>query len=212
MKISKLLSVVTLTTSIFLASCKKNEPVLKNQTNEVNYTQASSLELSNYFKNNLNNKNQSFVIDVSNPQLITGSNGTKIQFYSNSFVDASGNLITGNVNISLVEILDKSSMVLTNKPTMGRNYLGQLIPLISGGEFRILASQNGQSVRLRPGYGYSATVPTSNGITDPNMSIFYGDTNNNDTLIWNPADSSFLQSDSGAYAGYFDSIGWINCD
>src|SRR5690606_12398115 len=110
-------------------------------------------------------------IDAATPALITGAQGTEIQFYANSFVDAAGNDITGNVEIGLIEIYGKKDMIFLNKQTMGDNN-GTLEPLISGGEFKITASQNGNEVFLKEYYQYNAQVQAPGG-TNPNMGVFY---------------------------------------
>lgn len=197
--------------ALIFASCKKGEqdlnPIIDNGGIEL---QGDAVALKNFFVNNENQAKQKFVIDVASPQLITGSNGVTIQFSANSFEQMNGSTVSGNVDIELIEVLDKKGMIFLDKPTVANSPMGGLAPLISGGEFKIIASQNGQQVRLKTGYGYSATVPAPNGV-DPSMGIFYGDTTN-DTLIWNQADSAFLQGAGNQYSGYFDSLGWINCD
>lgn len=71
----------------------------------------SAIQLSNFFADNVEDAKQSFSIDVANPSLITDNAGTSIQFIVNSFEDASGNTVTGNVDVELIEIYGKSDMV-----------------------------------------------------------------------------------------------------
>lgn len=207
MKKMKFLGIAMLGVAFAIVSCKKETPIDPDTDPTVN---ASAQALSNYFATNTSNAVQTFTIDAANPIAITGSKGTVINFSANSFETQSGTVVTGNVKIELIEIFSKADMIRLNKPTMANHPSGGLAPLISGGEFKITASQNGESLRLREGYNYFVTVPAVNGV-DPNMEIFYGN-GDSDTVIWNQADSSALWGQGNTYMGYFDSLNWINLD
>jgi hypothetical protein len=213
MKLTKL-KLAIIGGALVFASCKKNEQELTPQIIDNGALQigGDAIALKSFFTNNENQAKQIFSVNVASPQLITGNQGVKIQFDANSFKTMSGQPIVGNVDVELIEILNKKEMILQNKPTVANSPMGGVAPLISGGEFKLSVSQSGQPLKLTPGYRYSATVPAPNGI-DPRMDIFYGDTTN-DTLVWNQADSANLWGDSSQtnYNGYFDSLGWINCD
>lgn len=211
MKKNQILALVMFVSALFLSSCKKDKTLNALSTLESSQN-VSSTELKDFFTTNLKDQEQNFIIDADNPPLITGENGSTIEFFANSFMDASGNIVNGDIDITLVEIMDKSDMVLANKATLAYGINSDLAPLVSGGELKVTAKQNGNVLKLRPGYPYKMTVPAPNGTT-PDMSLFYG-INTNDTLIWDLADStSFLSQLNGtAYTGYIDSLNWINCD
>ncbi len=192
--------------AVFAVSCKKDDPITPNNPDPTGNSQA----LKNYFSNKEANAVQTFTIDATLSQSITGTNGTVVNFYPNSFVTSDGTPVTGNVEIKLIEIYKKSDMIRMNKPTMGNLPGGGMAPLISGGEFKVTASQNGQEVLLAPGMSYNLIAPAPNGI-DPNMEIFYGN-ESGDTLTWNQADSSLVFGEQGSYYGYFDSLNWVNFD
>mgnify|MGYP003575644915 CR=1 FL=1 len=136
---------------------------------------------------------------------ITGARGMKFDFPANAFLDASGNPITGNVVVSLKEVLSKRDIVLSGKVTQSN---GQL--LISGGEFQILASQNGQSLKLNPAVAVAVKVPTT--FNNAPMDLF----------VWGPtaaADSTWVLDQKARVASSADfyqfnlpNFGWINCD
>lgn len=197
---------------IAFTACKKENPKKVDvvQPGISNPNQATSAELKAFYANNLSAANQNFTIDVASPALIVGSKGTKLQFYANSFETMTGQNVTGNIQISMVEIFSKADMILMNKPTMGNNLMGGLNPLISGGEMKITATQNGQTLRLKSGFTYDLQVPAPNGV-DPNMGLFYGD-NSNDTLVWTIADSANFSGQGNTYFAFPDSLNWINCD
>lgn len=207
MKKMKFLVIAMLGVTLANVSCKKDEPTDPTTDPTVN---ASAQALSNFFATNTNNEVQQFTIDAASPAAITGSKGTVINFSASSFETQSGTVVTGNVNIELIEIFSKADMIQLNKPTMANHPSGGLAPLISGGEFKITASQNGETLNLRDGFNYFVTVPAPNGV-DPNMDIFYGD-GDSDTVVWNQADSSVIWGQGNQYSAYFDSLNWINLD
>tara|TARA_B100000508_G_scaffold140085_1_gene139940 strand:+ start:29505 stop:30461 length:957 start_codon:yes stop_codon:yes gene_type:complete len=193
---------------LILTACKKeedNQPTTDPQTNN-----PSAQDLGAYFDQNIQDEVESFTADASSSFMITTSGGSQLSFPANAFEDANGNTVSGSINLEVVELLDKHSMLLANKPTMGNLPGGGRAPLTSGGEFRVTATQNGNEIDLRDGFGYSATVPAPNGI-DPNMDVFYG-SSNGDTLTWDQADSAAVWGQNGFYETYFDSLNWVNLD
>lgn len=195
---------------VTLSACKKDEPEEPTPDTDNETVSPSAQDLGNYFNDNRENQVETFTADASNAISITTSGGTTFEFPPNSFKTSNGNTVSGNINLDVVELLDKREMVLTYTPTMGALSSGGTAPLISGGEFRVTASQNGNDLELRDGYSYNAQVPAPNGV-DSNMDIFYGNMNG-DTLIWSEADSGAIWGQNGMYQTYFDSLSWINCD
>lgn len=205
------LSFLLLAGTLSFYACKKETQVVDPVVNP-SVSTPSAAQLTNLFRNYEQSLKQSFVLDSDNPTTIVGSQGTSLNFGANSFVTQAGVPVTGNVNITLIEIFDKGGMILANKPTMGETWGGNIEPIISGGEFFVTAEQNGNQLRLAPFASYQATVPAPAGV-DPNMDLFYGDeSRGNDTLIWNPADSGRIQGTGNSYFCIFDSLRWINCD
>ena len=191
MKKIKFIVLAMLGITVANVSCKKDKIEQETTSPPKTVENPSSQALISFFQDNLNSQKQNFIIDAANPGTITGAKGTELTFSGNSFEDQSGTVVSGNINIELIELFTKSEMILMNMPTMAINPSGGITPLISGGQFKITASQNGQSLKLVNGYGYSAIIPTVNGV-DPNMDIFYGSAGASDTVMWAVADSSML--------------------
>jgi hypothetical protein len=104
-----------------------------------------------------------------------GNSGTRYIFRPNSFQDASGASVTGNVQIGVTEYLKKGDMIFSGMlPINGSNQL------ISGGEIATTATQNGLPVYLKPGYTFQANVPR-NGDTIQGMLFFAGTQGPNQT-------------------------------
>lgn len=211
MKKTKRILLTLLAVSLVATACKKDEPEDPTQPSpNPSGETPSAQQLKDYFSNNENDAIQYFTVDSENQIIINGDKGTQFNIQANAFETQSGVTVTGSIDIELIEIFDKADMIRLNKPTMGRKVNGDLAPLISGGEFKITASQNGSELNLKPGYMYNVTVPAPNGV-DPNMDAFYG-TETNDTLIWEQGDSSFVNGQGNEYDCYFNQMNWINCD
>jgi len=195
--------------TLLFSACKKDDPVVSPPE-----PVPGSIELQTYFNQNISDEIEAFTIDASANESITSSNGTQISFYSNSFKHSNGALVTGNVTIELLEVFDKSGMIRMNAPTLGNVPWGMFqpnMPLISGGEFRVKAFQNGEELELNDGFGYNVnSIVPGGGMADPNMEVFYG--RNSDTLTWDVADSSWVDGNGPNYYTYFDALNWCNID
>lgn len=198
---------------VLMISCKKDEVPEPDPQPTSN--------LSSVFNDNLSDAKQSFTINAGVYNEITGTNGVKIGVPANSFVTASGSPVTGNITISLVEILDQSNMILMDMPTTsGTNVL------VSGGQLNVTASQSGSTIYLDDNASVSVMVPTN--AFDSNMQLFDGVVDSDGDVDWilSTDDSSgmadsviFVPDSSGGFFGgyyYFDwadsSLGWINLD
>jgi hypothetical protein len=125
------------------------------------------------FSAHLDELTQEFAISAVDGGMVTGDQGTKVIFYPNAFLTQSGTPVTGEVKIELVEIFKKSDMLLSRKPTNGKKPDGTVSTLISGGEFFINATQNGN--QLKPANGFYLSAPVENtGEADHEMFLFDG--------------------------------------
>ena len=129
----------TLVVALFVAiSCKKENP--DPTPNPTPTTDGTALR--NMFSENLLNLTQTFTVNASSGGVVLGSKGTKITINPNTLRNSSGQLVSGNVTLELIEIYDRANMVLCNKPTMGKLANGDLSPLISAGEYYLKITQN----------------------------------------------------------------------
>lgn len=197
----KSLLVLVLFSSLFFMGCKENEV-----TDPIDNRVVLPYDDVSDFLQSQAPKKQDFSITANIDQTITGAERTKITFYANSFVDAQGNLVTGQVDFELKEIYAKGDMILSERMTVGSN--GRLLE--SGGEFFMKATSGGQEVFLNQ--DYYLEVPISTATANPfAMDLF---TATESDTIWTPADSTWVGVDSltNNYQVYFDSLNWINCD
>jgi hypothetical protein len=169
-------------------------------------------------ENGLENSTQNFTETAGNGSItLTSAKGVTISINGNCLTK-NGNLVTGVIDIEFIELFDKGSMLVTNKPTMGIMPSGDHSLLISGGEFFIKATQGG--VELATTCNINLVVPASltNGI-DPEMVLWNGLINQEGELAWeqerdpageNGKDGIFAEGNN--YYVSFGNFGWTNVD
>lgn len=110
---------------------------------------------------------QTFSIDASTDNIITGANGTKIRIPKSSFVDSSGQPILEIIEIQLKEVLTKQEIVLGNLTT---TFNGK--PLETGGMIFIDAISNGKNLLIAEHKSIQVALPTDSTLNG--MSLFSG--------------------------------------
>ncbi|SNR66716.1 hypothetical protein [Lutibacter flavus] len=184
---------------------------------EIYEPQPNGTALNNRFENNRADAIEEFTLDAATGGIITGTQGTKVEFAANSF-GISGSPVTGNVTVQLIEIYDKASIVFNNKSTLGERINGDKEALKSAGEFFINAKQGANELDL-----LTAAKVTSRNIdladADFGMGLFTAGEDLNDTEDWveaeeevkiNEADGSI--GISVTYSFNLGNFGWSNLD
>ena len=120
---------------------------------------------------------------------------------------------TGDVTLEFAELYNRGDMLVVNKPLMGTNYNGDKGPMITGGQFYVNITQNGETIDC--GY-YSMTVPSENtGAVNNNMTLWEGIEDEDGNMLWNEGKEGqefaawARGSDYEVFCGHF---GWINID
>ncbi|MBE2288409.1 MAG: hypothetical protein IAE95_02555 [Chitinophagaceae bacterium] len=138
---------------------------------------------------NINGKNALFSDLRYEPQRFTVEAGrdttifsldsnTVINFYPQTFRDANDNVFSkGMVGIELIEMYEPGDMILNRATTEAS---GNKI-LQSSGQVRIKASMNGKELFANV-YGIGFKVVKAK-VTGDSMSLFYGNTNNEDSVV-----------------------------
>ncbi len=158
-----------LTTIILLVSCNNQEKKDKKYFSEF---------ISNiYSVNNLNT--QTFTIDNSIDNLITGESGTVIRINRNSFVDKNGNAISGKIEVKLIEALTPIDFVLGNLTTV---FDGK--PLETGGMIYINATYKNNDIFIANDKSVQIRIPTNSKLSG--MSLFEGTKDSNSVKWSNP--------------------------
>lgn len=143
-------------------------------------------------------------------------NGVKIEIPANVFLTSvGGSTITGNVDLTVRTILDKSEIILSGAGANSTS--GKLVS--TKGCVKITASQNTQALRLLPGGGGLVVGVTDGTVSPPPMKEFYAGKISavDSTKIWalgtSTADipSAFdSQLNKFVHKASLDSLKWLN--
>ena len=209
MKNLKNIALVVLAT-VALTSCSKED----NNTN----TPPSSAQFGAIRQAALDNIAQHFTMTAEDGITTFISNkGVAITINGNCLLK-NGLPVTGIVDIDFVELFDKGSMLVTNKPTMGVLPNGDKNLLISGGEFLLEAHQNG--IALTTTCPIAALIPTNlTGVVDNTMTLWTGNNDDPENLAWNPmaagttgVEGGTIGFEQNSYNITFGNFGWTNVD
>lgn len=83
-------------------------------------------------------------------------------------------MVSGPVEIELIEAFDRGTMLVVDMPSQGRNADGQVAQLISGGEHYVNATQNGEDLELGGTFLLQVIAETTGG-PDGDMTLFRPD-------------------------------------
>lgn len=135
-----------------------------------------------------------------------------------------GNTVTGQIDIEYIEIFDGGTMLATGKHTMGQMANGNRSMLLSGGEFYINATKNGQQLVLNGTIGLEVPTTLTDGDNGGNPDMTLWNLTENDS-VWveatdfNPAGANGVDLGQGqiatgapVYFTYVNSFGWTNVD
>ena len=207
--------------SPFLAidGCDENSPV--DPAGVIQVAQPDAEALQTFFASGIKNRTQNFLVNASTGGEIKGSEGTMIRFFTGAFLEEDGDAVTGYVEVSLIEVYDRASMVITSKPTNGKDGDGNISTMVSGGEFYVNAAKDG--VALKSG-GFQIVAPTDNtGGIDQDMKMFDGLENCDGDVcdvVWEQVKDRGMeigefQTTGGFETGYYvwqSKFGWTNID
>jgi hypothetical protein len=167
-------------------------------------------------------RDQSFSGNATTGFTITGEKGTKVVFNPNVFVDGSGNVVSGNVTVTLKEVLSKRDVLFSGVMTESN---GQLLE--SGGELLIKAFKDGNELRVNTNLidnGIQVAVPKV--MNNQDMGLFVqekrrpdqtgGGTSGGNTqqnpLTWVPAPYYPFGNGPNSYTFSLPAFTWVNCD
>ena len=171
---------------------------------------------------------QVYDVDTAGWTTVTGEDGTELFFFPDSFMKSDGTLADGDVQVELIEIFDKGSMLVTDMPSMGQLPSGELAQLISGGEHYVGATQEGEELRLNG--TFQMTTPASNtGGPDMEMNMFRAEVEpgvpagRDDQAVWveeeEDREAFGIAGEGGGadgadtmYWAISDQFGWTNID
>ncbi|MEC7241677.1 MAG: hypothetical protein VXW32_10605 [Myxococcota bacterium] len=117
---------------------------------------------------------QLFSVSADLPIEIVGEHGTLLSLAPHQLRTSSGEMVSGTVEIELIEAFDRGTMLAIDMPSQGRNALGEIAQLISGGEHYVNATQNGEDLALDGAFMLQVNAETTGG-PDSEMGLFRPD-------------------------------------
>lgn len=200
-------------TALFFASCTNDDKPIDNPP-------PTASAFKGIKENGIKKNTQTFTATAGTGLItLTSAKGVVIKFNGNALTK-NGNLVTGPIDITYIELFDKGNMLITNKPTMGVMPDGNKSLLKSGGEFFIKASQGG--VDLTSTGVIQLQIPTNlTGAIDTAMTFWTADLKDEDNLAWiKPVDNPANGVKGGGAVGFnqnsytltFGNFGWTNVD
>jgi hypothetical protein len=154
---------------VYGLSCRKDYKSASNLTNVPTGEQFASTD---EVFDKLALKPKIVTIDAAVGATFNGNSGTQYTFPPNSFVDAAGNPVTGNVTLEVTEYTEKSDMLFSGALPMSDSGA-----LISGGELNVTASKDGQPLQMKPGKQFKAVMPVKTD-TSVKFNLFMGEKTN----------------------------------
>jgi hypothetical protein len=204
-KLNLLLCLATIAT---IYSCSKDE---SPQTS----TPVSSNPMS-AFLNAHKKPTESFTLNATLGGTFTSSRGSVFNFPPNAFVTSTGTIVSGQVEITLDELLSKSDLVYNSVSTISNS-----MPLESGGSYYLHVKQGNASLSLANGVTYSASISAEG--SPQNMYVYSGvNVSGGDfgSVNWtldttnqvNNVSSTIIDTIDFIYTLTVNEVSWINCD
>jgi hypothetical protein len=208
-KILKITAILSFMTISFMACESNDDPNNRPTAAAFKALQTEALDhITQHFSFNAEDGNVS----------LTSAKGVTINL-SGACLTLNGNPVTGAIDLEFVEIFDSGTMAVTNKPTRGILPNGELSLLVSGGEFFVKATKNGQALDISCSINLLVPASLTDGL-NPEMTLWTGvltDTiNAADELIWDQVvdggQNNNLFFEGQNYYAFFDNFGWTNVD
>jgi len=206
---------LSLLTTLFI-SCEKNDD---NDCDGDCDPRPTANEFAAIREDALLELTQTFQLNVTNgTTTFTSTNGVEIDI-NPSCITLNGNAVTGTIDIKYIEVFDGGNMLVTDKTTMGVLPTGDMAMLISGGEFYINATQNGQQLALN--CAMNLRIPASLTESENDMTLWDGTIDADGNIDWREQNDPtggqggvFLEQGTAGntYYAFFNSFGWTNVD
>ena len=196
-----------ITVSLLFTSCSNkdddNNPVI------INADIYSSL---NDLVQDLKPNTQSFTIDPTNNQTVTGEDGIIISIAANAFTNDNNNIISTPITVNLIEHLTLDDMLLANAQTSSNNQI-----LVTGGSFNLtFEDENGSSVNVNP-WNLHVQIPVLTDITgyENQMQYYQGESSivdGREIVNWDIGNTSEAWMGDGIFNIIGLEQGLANCD
>jgi hypothetical protein len=169
----------------------------------------------------LNGITQNFTFNAEDGST-TFTTAKGVQFTINgNCLTLNGNPVTGQVAVEYAEVFDPGTMLVTDKTTMGKLPNGDMALIISGGEFYINATKNGQQLDIT--CPMQLIIPSAlTGGADNGMSLWNGTIDAEGNTDWDEQEPNPIGGQNGVftegqganapYIAFLSDFGWTNVD
>jgi len=207
-------SLAIVATMALTMSCKDD-----NSVPDVGLAAPNAAAFQNLRKEALADLVQNATFKAEEAIAFTSEKGAKVFINAGCLRDESNNAVTGDVAMSFVEIYDRGNMVATNKPVMGKDPDGNLLPLVTGGEYKIEIKQGDKN--LHSVCGVNVSIPASlTGGLDNGMILWKGQIEEDGNLAWEVEKQAEIgmerEDPTGEFAPFYNiwdgQFGWTNVD
>ena len=155
---------------------------------------------------------QSFTINPTNNQTLTGADGTIITIAANAFTDDNSNTILTPITVKLQEYLTLEDTLLGNVQTSSDNQI-----LVTGGSFNLtFEDENGANVNVNP-WNVQAQIPVQTDITgyENQMQYYKGESSivdGREIVNWNLSEVNEAWMNEDTFNIFGIDQGLANCD
>ena len=189
----------------------------KDDKDDLSFAPPSAAKFKELRQQALNDITQTATFAAEDGINFTSEKGAKIRINGGCLQDEDFNVVTGDVQLSFIEIYDRGTMVATNKPVMGRDGSGNKLPLVTGGEYNLTIEQNGK--QLRSGCAFNVSIPAANtGGIDGDMILWNGVIDENGNLEFEAVKETGQEAGlrvnqvAATYDIWSGEFGWTNVD
>tara|TARA_R110002074_G_scaffold401364_2_gene599311 strand:- start:127 stop:1086 length:960 start_codon:yes stop_codon:yes gene_type:complete len=197
--------IICITLSLLLFNCKNDD----DNSGIINADTYSSID---GLVQALKPSTQSFTIDPTTNETVTGADGTIISINASAFTDDNNNLIVTPITVKLREHLTLEDMILANVQTSSNNQI-----LVTGGSFNLtFEDENGSNVNVNP-WAIQAQIPVQTDITgyENGMQYYIGESSivdGREMVDWELGTNSEAWLDNGIFNIFGLEQGLANCD
>tara|TARA_B100000401_G_C52783776_1_gene709675 strand:+ start:185 stop:1228 length:1044 start_codon:yes stop_codon:yes gene_type:complete len=199
---------------ILIAACQKTD-----FSGQASASDVYSGSLGAFFADEIASMTESATMDATNGGTATLSDGTEVNIPAGSFVDANGNSVSGDIDISITTISGNVDMAVTNIPSTSN---GEMI--ISGGVVNVSANQGGTNLELSnpitvtiPNSFENNTTPGDQGainMTANDMEFYQGVEQPDGSINWelNTSVTPVLDANTNTFSFDVSGVGFMNMD
>ncbi len=202
--------------SIALTSCTNDEE-FQNEA-----LRPTAAQWSDLITQALENITQSFTLTAgSGPVTFTTTKGVQFTINGNCLTQNGNPVTSGQIDIEYAEVFDRGTMMTTDKTTMGKLPNGDMALIISGGEFYINATKNGQQLDITCPMHLVIPADLTGGL-DSGMSLWDGTIDAEGNTDWEEQDGGGTPQGNGVfgegqganavYHAFLNDFGWTNVD